>query len=162
MKKNLKTKVIFLIAISFTVIFFDQVSKSWIENKFSLYQSIQIIPNFLHITYIQNTGGAFGILSEFKGFYFKTFFIFFSLLTIGVVGFLYCKLKPNQYAPALGIALIIGGAIGNLIDRIRLGGVIDFIDVHYYSHHWPAFNIADSAISIGAVFLGVLILLKKW
>ena len=158
----MKTKVIFLIAISFTVIFFDQVSKSWIENKFSLYQSIQVIPNFLHITYIQNTGGAFGILADFKGLYFKAVFILFTFLTIGVVGFFYYKLKPNQKAPALGIALIIGGAIGNLIDRIRLGGVIDFIDVHYYSLHWPAFNVADSAITIGSVLLGVLIFLKKW
>ena len=95
-------------------------------------------------------------------FILKTFFILFTFLTIGVVGFFYCKLKPNQNAPALGIALIIGGAIGNLIDRIRLGGVIDFIDVHYYSLHWPAFNVADSAITIGSVLLGVLIFLKKW
>jgi signal peptidase II len=107
-------------------------------------------------------GGAFGILSEFKGLYFKTFFILFTIFTIGIVGFFYCKLKPNQNAPALGIALIIGGAIGNLIDRLRFGGVIDFIDVHYYSLHWPAFNAADSAITIGSVLLGILIFFKKW
>ena len=158
----MKAKLIFLVTVSLTVIFLDQISKSWIEHNVSLYQSIQVIPNFFHITHIQNTGGAFGILAEFKGLYFKTFFILFTLLTIGVVGFFYCKLKPNQDAPALGIALIIGGAIGNLVDRIRLGGVIDFIDVHYYSLHWPAFNVADSAITIGSVLLGVLIFLKKW
>jgi len=157
-----KAKLIFLLAVSLTVILLDQISKDWIEHNVSLYQSIQVIPSFFHITHIKNTGGAFGILAEFKGLYFKTFFILFTLLTIGVVGFFYCKLKPNQNAPALGIALIIGGAIGNLIDRIRLGGVIDFIDVHYYSLHWPAFNVADSAITIGSVLLGVLIFLKKW
>ncbi|HPD60473.1 MAG TPA: signal peptidase II [Thermodesulfobacteriota bacterium] len=158
----MKTKLLFLLGVSLAVIILDQISKSWIEHNVSLYQSIQVIPNFFHITHIKNTGGAFGILSEFTGRYFKTFFILFTLLAIGVVGFFYCKLKPNQKAPALGIALIIGGAIGNLIDRIRLGGVIDFIDVHYYSLHWPAFNVADSAITIGAVLLGVLIFLKKW
>ena len=158
----MKAKLNFLLAVSLTVIFLDQISKSWIEHNVSLYQSIQVIPNFFHITHIKNTGGAFGILSEFKGLYFKTFFILFTLLTLGVVGVFYCKLKPNQVAPALGIALIIGGAIGNLIDRIRLGGVIDFLDVHYYSLHWPAFNAADSAITIGSVLLGVLIFLKKW
>ena len=158
----MKAKLIFLVTVSLTVIFLDQISKSWIEHNVSLYQSIQVIPNFFHITHIQNTGGAFGILAEVTGLYFKTFFILFTLFTIGVVGFFYCKLKPNQDAPALGIALIIGGAIGNLVDRIRLGGVIDFIDVHYYSLHWPAFNVADSAITIGSVLLGVLIFLKKW
>jgi len=151
-----------LLAISLSIIFLDQVSKSWIEHNVSFYQSIQVIPNFFHITHIQNTGGAFGVLSEFKGILFKSFFILFTLLTIGAVVFLYFKLEPNQHAPALGIVLIIGGALGNLIDRIRLGGVIDFIDVHYYSHHWPAFNVADSAITLGAVLLGILIFLKKW
>ena len=158
----MKAKLFFLLAVSLTVIFLDQISKSWIEHNVSLYQSIQLIPNLFHITHIKNTGVAFGILSEFKGFFLKTFFILFTFLTIGVVGFFYCKLKPNQNAPALGIALIIGGAIGNLTDRIRLGGVIDFIDVHYYSLHWPAFNVADSAITIGSVLLGVLIFFKKW
>lgn len=158
----MKAKLNFLLAVSLTVIFLDQISKSWIEHDVSLYQSLQVIPNFFHITHIKNTGGAFGILSDVKGLYFKTFFILFTFLTIGVVGFFYSKLKPNQNAPALGIALIIGGAIGNLIDRIRLGGVIDFIDVHYYSLHWPAFNVADSAITIGSVLLGVLIFFKKW
>ncbi|WAC08300.1 MAG: signal peptidase II [Thermodesulfobacteriota bacterium] len=158
----MKSKLFFLLAVSFTVILLDQISKAWIEHNVSFYQSIQIIPNFFHITHIKNTGGAFGILAEFNGFYFKTFFILFTLLSIGVVGFFYWRLKPNQDGPALGIALIIGGAIGNLIDRVRLGGVIDFIDVHYYSLHWPAFNVADSAITIGSALLGVLIFLKKW
>ena len=158
----MKAKLIFLLTVSFTVIVLDQISKSWIEHTISLYQSIQIIPNFFHITHIRNTGGAFGILSDFKGFYLKAFFILLTFFTIGVVGFFYWKLKPHHNVPALGITLIIGGAIGNLIDRIRLGGVIDFIDVHYYSLHWPAFNVADSAISIGSVLLGVLIFLKKW
>jgi len=157
-----KAKLIFLLTVSLTVIFLDQISKSWIEHNVFLYQSIQVIPNFFHLIHIKNTGGAFGIFSEFKSLYFKTFFILFTFFTIGIVGFFYCKLKPNQNAPALGIALIIGGAIGNLIDRIRFGGVIDFIDVHYYSLHWPAFNVADSAITIGSVLLGILIFFKKW
>lgn len=158
----MKGKLFFFLAVSLTVIFLDQISKSWIEHNVSLYQSIPIIPNFFHITHIKNTGGAFGILSDFKSFYVKAFFIFFTFLTIGVVGFFYWKLKPHHHVPGVGIALIIGGAIGNLIDRIRLGGVVDFIDVHYYTLHWPAFNIADSAISIGSVLLGILIFLKKW
>jgi signal peptidase II len=158
----LKIKLIFLLTVVLTIIVLDQISKSWIEHHVPLYHSIQIIPNFFHIIHIKNTGGAFGILSGFKGFSFKLLFIFFTVFTIGIVVFLYCKLKPNQNVPALGMSLIIGGAIGNLIDRIRLEGVVDFIDVHYYSLHWPAFNVADSAISIGATLLALLIFLKKW
>ena len=79
-----------------------------------------------------------------------------------MVSFLYWKLQPQQYGPAIGMALIIGGAIGNLIDRFRLGMVIDFIDLHFYSYHWPAFNIADSAITTGAFILGAFLLFRKW
>lgn len=89
-------------------------------------------------------------------------FILITLGALGFIGFLYGKLPERQYWPATGMALIIGGAIGNLVDRIRLGKVTDFIDVHFYSYHWPAFNIADSAITAGSVILGICLLLKKW
>ncbi len=158
----MKTKIIIILTITLPIIFIDQTSKFWIENNLNLFQSIQIIKNFFHITYILNTGGAFGILSGIKNPYFQKFFIFFSFLAIGVVSFLYWKLQPQQYGPAIGMALIIGGAIGNLIDRFRLGMVIDFIDLHFYSYHWPAFNIADSAITTGAFILGAFLLLRKW
>ena len=140
----------------------DQLLKLWIEKNLLLYQSIQIVQNFIHITFIQNTGGAFGIFAGLPNSYFQKFFIVVSLLAIGFVGFLYRKLRPYQHGPAIGIALIMGGAIGNLIDRLRLGRVIDFIDLHFYSYHWPAFNVADSAITIGSFVLGTCLLLKKW
>ncbi|MBW1679621.1 MAG: signal peptidase II [Deltaproteobacteria bacterium] len=158
----MKTKVIIILTITLPVIFLDQVSKLWIEQNLTIFQSIQIVQNFFHITYIRNTGGAFGILSGLNSACFQKIFIFVALVAIGIIGLLYYKLRAGQYRPAIGIALIIGGAIGNLIDRIRLGEVIDFIDLHFYSYHWPAFNVADSAITIGSFVLGACILLKKW
>jgi len=109
----------------------------------TLSQSIPIINNVLHMTYILNTGAAFGI---FKGM--NLLLIWISIIIIGAILYNYDKI-PKDTVPQIGFALIIGGAIGNLIDRIFLGHVIDFIDFRI----WPAFNIADSAISIGAVLL---------
>ena len=158
----LKQKILILFLTAFAVIILDQISKVWVEQNLYIYQSISIIPNFFSLTYIQNTGGAWGILSGFNSALIKNFFIIFTLLTIGLVGIFYFKLKPHQKTPAIALALIIGGAVGNLIDRIRLGAVIDFLDLYYRSFHWPAFNVADSAITIGTIILGIAILFKKW
>ncbi|MCX8012573.1 MAG: signal peptidase II [Desulfobacterota bacterium] len=161
-KNNLPGKLFLLLIVSFLVIGLDQGSKLWIERNISTEQPLILFPNFLQITFIKNPGGAFGIFSDFGGDHFRFFFILFNLITLGLIGFFYFKLPSHLYSAALGMALIIGGAIGNFIDRLRLGEVIDFIDLHYYSYHWPAFNVADSAITVGAVLLGILILLKKW
>ncbi|MFH0812656.1 MAG: signal peptidase II [Pseudomonadota bacterium] len=158
----MRTKVLILLIIIPLVLFLDQITKLWIEHHLTHVQSIQVVQNFFHITCIRNTGGAFGIFSGIEIPYFQKFFIVVTLITIVLIGVLYWKLQTNQYGPASAIALIIGGAIGNLIDRIRLGGVIDFIDLHVYSYHWPAFNVADSAITIGSFLLGAYIILKKW
>lgn len=123
---------------------------------------MQIAEHFFHIAHIKNTGGAFGMFSGLTSRNFQTLFIIITLLAIGFIGFLYWKLPPCPYGPAIGMALILGGALGNLVDRIRLGKVTDFIDVHFYSYHWPAFNVADSAITIGSVILGICLILKKW
>jgi len=109
----------------------------------TLHQSIPLINNFLHLTYIQNTGAGFGIL---KGS--NTILIFISLIIIGAILYYFNKITKEK-SINLPIALILGGAIGNLIDRIFLGHVIDFMDLRI----WPAFNVADSAITIGAIWL---------
>ena len=140
----------------------DQISKLWIDHSLTFFQSIEIIHNFFHIIYIRNTGGAFGIFSGISNLYFQKIFIIITLAAIGFIGLLYWKLEAKQYGTAIGIALVMGGAIGNLIDRIRLGSVIDFLDFHYYAYHWPAFNVADSSITIGCFVLGISIFLKKW
>lgn len=121
----------------------DQITKALVYLNMDISESVQIIQNVLHITYIQNTGAAFGILQNMN-----TLLGFISLAVIGMILFYYDRIPKDRLAQFC-FAIILGGAIGNLIDRIRLGYVIDFIDFRI----WPAFNVADSALTIGAVGL---------
>jgi len=140
----MKNKSILLISsISILIVILDQITKSLIRKYLSLHQSIPLINNILHFTYIQNTGAGFGILKQQN-----IFLIFISLIIIGTILFYFDRIIKEK-AIHIPIALILGGAIGNLIDRILIGHVIDFIDFRI----WPAFNVADSAITIGAVWL---------
>lgn len=146
--KNKKALFIFLITLF--IVLLDKLLKYIISEYMLPSKSIPIIQNILHITYIQNTGAGFGIL---KGQ--NIFLIFVSLVIIGIILFYFdrvVKEKPIH----IPIALVLGGAIGNLVDRIFLGYVIDFIDFRI----WPAFNIADSCITIGALWL-IVYLWKK-
>lgn len=129
----------------------DQASKFYIDSSMSLYQSFPVIENFFHITYLRNPGAAFGILSNHA----VRLPFFIGIALIAVVGILwYLRRVPTEDRwQHLALGLIFSGAIGNLIDRLRLGEVIDFIDVHWYQHHWPAFNVADSAICVGVALM---------
>ncbi len=151
-------KGIILLIVSVPVVVVDRVTKLWIADTLSLTDSIVIFENFFSIRHIRNTAGAFGSFSWMS----MNIFIVLTVMAIVLIGYLYCKLKPRQLAPMVGLAFIIGGAAGNLVDRIFLGSVIDFIDVHYYAYHWPAFNVADSAITVGSVILAACIVLGKW
>jgi signal peptidase II len=125
----------------------DQLSKIYIDNNFALSQSKRVVTNFFHITYVRNPGAAFGILSDSA--IRLPFFIGISLIaTLGIFWYIR-KVSHEKHWQHLSLGLILSGALGNLIDRLRLGEVIDFIDVHWYNYHWPAFNLADSAICVG-------------
>jgi signal peptidase II len=133
----------------------DQATKLYVHATFKLHESRPVISDFFHFTYVRNAGAAFGLLAH-RSADFRRFF--FPIITgLAVVGLLmYFTRIPHQYTLTLwGISLIISGALGNGIDRLWLGQVIDFIDVHWYMYHWPAFNVADSAICIG---VGLLLL----
>lgn len=129
------------------VIVFDQLTKLWVVNNFRLYESVPLIENFFAFTYVRNKGAAFGILSDTA--WRIPFFIGIGLLAIVIILVFYHKTELNHRFTRYGLALILPGAVGNLIDRIRMGEVIDFLDVHWYQYHWPAFNVADSAITVG-------------
>ncbi len=135
--------IVFMSSIIFIIVILDQITKRLILKYLSLHQSIPLINNILHFTHIQNTGAGFGILKQQN-----TFLIFTSLIIIGVILYNFDK-TINEKPIHIPIALILGGALGNLVDRIFLGHVIDFIDFRI----WPSFNIADSAIMIGALWL---------
>lgn len=133
------------------VIALDQLSKLWIESSLRLYQTIDLLP-FFRITHVRNQGAAFSFLSDAEGWQ-RWLFVTISLVASVVLTIWLLKLPKNAIWQAASIALILGGAIGNLIDRLAYGYVIDFLLVYYESWYWPVFNLADSAITVGAVML---------
>jgi signal peptidase II len=126
-----------------------------VHKTFALYEARPVIANFFTLTYVRNAGAAFGMLARQDRDFLRLFFPVVTAIAI-VAMLLYCAYVPPQHTLTLwGLGLILGGAIGNGIDRLWLGQVIDFLDVHWYTYHWPAFNVADSAICIG---VGLLLL----
>ncbi len=137
---------IFLVVASVSLLL-DQLSKIYVDKSFELGESKRVITNFFHLTYVRNPGAAFGILSDSA--IRLPFFITISLLaSLGILWYIQ-RIPSEKQWQHLALGLILSGALGNLIDRIRFGEVIDFLDVHWYNYHWPAFNVADSAICIG-------------
>jgi signal peptidase II len=140
-----------LLIVSADVLVLDQATKLYIDSRFMLHQSVTVVENFFHITYVRNKGAAFGIFADSAVRI--PFFITVSIVAaVGIIWYLY-RLSEEQRMVQFALSLIFAGALGNLIDRIRLGEVIDFLDVHWYQYHWPAFNIADSAITVGVGIL---------
>lgn len=137
--------------LSLIVIVLDQASKQLVESSLLLYESLEILPLF-NLTLVYNEGAAFSFLSDQPGW--QRWFLSGVAAIITTVLVLWLRgLKPHERLTAVSLGLIIGGAVGNLIDRILFGHVIDFLDFYIGQHHWPAFNVADSAISIGVVFI---------
>ena len=133
------------------VIVLDQASKLAVVKAMNLYESISVIP-FFNLTYVHNTGAAFSLLSDAGGWQRWLFALLAAAISVVLVVWL-AKLKKHESLLAASLAMILGGALGNLIDRVAYGYVIDFLDVYYKSWHWPAFNIADSAITLGVMLM---------
>jgi len=152
---NLTSKIwVRLILVSGCVVFVDQISKYMIKINVALYDTIIVIEKFFNITHILNPGGAFGFFASQSPEIRKFIFLFLSSIIALFVLWVYKKCASEFVFLSYGLALIFGGAMGNLIDRFRYGKVVDFLDFYMGSAHWPAFNIADSAISVG---MGILI-----
>ncbi|MDX2426993.1 MAG: signal peptidase II [Cycloclasticus sp.] len=137
--------------LSALVIVLDQISKLWVVKHFDLYESVALLPS-VNLTYVHNTGAAFSFLSSAGGWQ-RWFFIAIALIATTILMIWLSRLKRSERWMAVTLSLILGGAIGNLYDRISYGYVIDFIDVYYKTWHWPVFNVADSAISVGIVMM---------
>ena len=155
----MKNKYIILCVVSIIVIILDQASKLFIDRTMGLHTSIIVVKDFFEITYIRNKGAAFGFLADSS--YRLPFFIMISGVALIVILGIFRKLRPEQTFNAFSLSLIFSGALGNLIDRVRLGEVIDFIYLHWYQHYWPAFNVADSAICVGVFLLAIEMLLDE-
>ncbi len=155
----MKTKYIILCVVSLIVLIIDQATKLYIDRVMDLHTSITVVENFFNITYMRNRGAAFSFLANFS--YRLPFFILISLVAAAVILVVFRRLRDDQRFTALSLALIFSGALGNLIDRVRLGEVIDFLDAHWYDLHWPAFNVADSAICIGVALLAIDMVIEE-
>lgn len=143
-----------LVLVSGSIIIVDQVSKYILKINLALHDHIVVLDNFFNITHVLNPGGAFGFFAGKSPEIRKFIFLFLSSLVALFVLWFYKKCAETYIFLSYGLALIFGGAIGNLIDRFLYGKVVDFLDFYIGSAHWPAFNIADSAISVG---MGILI-----
>jgi signal peptidase II len=138
------------LALSALVVLVDQATKYAVVQSFAVNESMQVMP-FFNLVLVYNPGAAFSLLSHASGWQ-REFFIAVAVLASGWVIYLLRK-HPEQALFACALSLILGGAVGNLIDRLLYGAVVDFLDFHLYGHHWPAFNVADSAITCGAALL---------
>lgn len=127
----------------------DQVTKWWILDTFVLYETRTVIPGFFNLTSIRNTGAAFGLLAGNDGGWRPWFFGAIALVALTAIFFLFKHYRQRGTIFVYALACIAGGAVGNLIDRIRFGSVVDFLDFYIGRYHWPAFNVADSAIVVG-------------
>jgi signal peptidase II len=139
------------LSLSAVIIVLDQLSKWVISSQFELYETVAVLPSF-NLVLAHNYGAAFSFLAGAGGWQ-RWFFTGLAIIVSIVLTVWLSRLKSNAKLEAISLALILGGAIGNVIDRVLHGYVIDFLDVYYGSYHWPAFNIADSAICVGAVLL---------
>jgi signal peptidase II len=153
-------KLAILIPVLVTGLVLDQVTKVLVMLRLPLGSQIPLIPGCLNLVHVHNKGAAFGLLSGWSAEFAWLFFVVVSALVLVVLGYLLWQLPDDQGPAALGYSLVLTGALGNLIDRIRLGEVVDFIDVYWGRYHWPAFNVADSLVCVGAAVL-VWVIIKE-
>jgi len=155
----MKNKYLWVGSIAAAAIILDQFTKYLVISRFRLFESITVVPGCFNLTYVRNPGAAFGILAGAEGPWRSVFFVSVTLVAMAVLVFLVRKTEDRL--SLIAFALIGGGALGNLIDRIRFGQVVDFIEWYVRSYHWPTFNVADSAISAGVVLLAIDMLFRK-
>jgi signal peptidase II len=143
------------------VLVLDQVSKQLVLKTIPVHQGLDVIDGFFSLLHVRNRGMAFGFMNRpgFEmGFYLLTVVTFLAVLFLV---FWFIRLRVEERKMTLSLSLIAGGALGNLLDRVRLGEVIDFLDFYIGSLHWPAFNVADSAITVGTLWLALQLLLQS-
>jgi signal peptidase II len=154
MNGSWKSRTSYLL-ISLAVFLVDQITKKIVITGMVQHQSIQIVPDLLNITYIHNRGAVFGFGSNFNSPYLSWLLSILSVLSLAVILIFFLRVNVINRLLYSGLALVLGGALGNLFDRLRNGYVVDFVDMHWFGHHWPTYNFADFSICVG---VGLLLL----
>lgn len=150
---ELAKKLGVLAGLAAAVVALDQATKAWVLGSFALYESRPVVPGLFRFTYLRNPGAAFSFLADQAESFRRPFFLGVTAVALAVILGVVARLPPKRGWTLAGLSLVFGGAVGNLIDRVRWGEVIDFLDVFWKTHHWPPFNVADSAITVGMVVL---------
>jgi signal peptidase II len=149
------------LTIAAVVLALDQATKAWVLHHLPGAPPLTVIPGFFDLVYSRNTGGVFGLLAGAPSIWRRAFFVGATAIALGVIVVFLKRWGRESRLLTVALSLVAGGAIGNLIDRLRFGSVVDFIDWYWKDHHWYTFNVADSAISAGAVLLIVHSLLPE-
>lgn len=155
-KKNIRFGIICAL-----VVVIDQATKYLVVAMMPLHTRITVIPGFANLVHVRNPGGAFGIFADADPMVRIFLFLGVAAVAAGLVLYLHMRTPARYRLLTAGFALIFGGAAGNLIDRVAYGNVVDFIDIHIGPRHWPAFNVADSAISVGMAIFAYYLVIKK-
>ena len=146
--------------ITVLVVLLDQLSRAWNIATLRLHEGFSVIDGFFNVVHVRNPGAAFGFLAAAPPLFRYIFFIAVTLAAILLILRYLRVSRIEKTSLVSALALILAGAVGNLIDRVRFGEVVDFLDVYIGSYHWPAFNVADSAITVGAAIL-IAVLLRR-
>ncbi len=157
----MQKKNVLMLTIAGVVILLDQLTKAWVMMTMRIHEGFPVIDGFFNIVYVRNPGAAFGFLAGASPVFRSVFFIAVTAVAIVIILQYLRKARVEELSLVVALALIVAGAVGNLIDRVRFGEVVDFLDVYIGTYHWPAFNVADSAITCGAILLGIILLRRK-
>ncbi len=151
----------YFVMIAVVVLVLDRIAKWAVASNIALHDSVVIIPGFFHLTHVENSGAAFGLFAESNAQWKIGALVSFSIIALIIVSAILWRHSHALTTTTIGLSLILGGATGNLWDRLLTGHVVDFLDFHIGSYYWPAFNVADSAIVVGALLLVAEILFTK-
>ncbi|MCM0754455.1 signal peptidase II [Desulfovibrio aminophilus] len=157
----MKRRYLVALALTLTVLIPDLITKAVVQAKLELWESRTVIPGFLDLVHVTNKGAAFGFLNRVDITWQTAFLVAVTLLAVGVMVHLLRQASDQETFLVAGLGLILGGALGNLVDRLRYGEVVDFLDFYVGDWHWPAFNVADIAITLGAFCLLISLYRKK-
>jgi len=135
------------------IVVLDQATKAIVVRSLELHQYVPLVDGLLSLSHVRNRGAAFGLLSDWDVPYQSALLAVLSLAALLAIAFYFMRLPATARLPRVALALVLGGAVGNLIDRVRLGYVVDFVHVYWRQHQWPDFNVADSAITVGVTLL---------
>ena len=157
----LKRKSTIIITTALAVFVLDRLTKLAVQSKIGFEDTIPVIKGFFELTYVRNTGAAFGIMALARDSFRVPFLLASTAVAIGLLVYFVRKTRDDEYLLLVALAMILGGALGNLVDRLVYGYVVDFLYFHVNQYYWPAFNVADSGITVGVALLGFDLLVRK-